>query len=115
MTTNVYGTAGETGRTLGVQLADIVVVDGEQVAQGVDLTTAQATECHMVNEATGRVAVAITGLVGDADGNVTTEFPTLVEGTFWLEWHVIEADGGVAKYPAKAADLIRFVVRQEAS
>ena len=100
-------TEGDKGRVLGVVLAD----DGVAV----NLTLVTALECHQRNISTG-VTTIITGLLGDANGAVSTNFVgPLVAGNYTLEWETTANAGAtVITYPGNAADRHILIVRQEA-
>lgn len=103
----IYWTAGDRGRVLGVVLGD----DGV----GANLAAVTSIECHQRNMITG-VTTIITGLGGDANGACSTPFAgPLVAGRYTLEWETT-ADAGatVITYPGEASKRHILIVRQEA-
>ena len=100
--TTLYATEGDIGRVISATLyADGVAVD----------LTGEDVECHLLETSTAAV-VEITGLVGDANGVVSTELPSsLPEGRYTMEWQVV---GGVT-YPAPGKKRPVLIVRTEVS
>jgi formylmethanofuran dehydrogenase subunit C len=102
----IYAVSGDTNRTVGVVLYD----DGVAV----DLSAADAIECHMRDRATGTVTT-ITGLTGNASGEVATTIGgPLTAGTKTLEWEVT-VGSVVTTYPGAVSLLPILVVRSEAA
>ena len=98
---------GDKARVVGVILKD----DGSAV----DLTAVDAIECHQLERSTG-VNTTISGLSGDANGAVSTEFTAaLVAGSYTLEWQTTADSGAtVITYPGSGSDRIIMNVRTEA-
>ena len=101
MSSRIYAVEDDDTKSIGVTLYD----DGVAV----DLT-GEALVCNMFNVSTGAVQ-SITGLTGDASGNVVTPFTSsnLVEGNWLLEWQVV---GGLT-YPGRASSRPLLTVRAE--
>lgn len=96
---------GDTNRVVGVVLSNDGVV--------VDLSTADAIECHQRNRSTG-VTTTITGLTGNASGEVSTTFASaLVEGVYTLEWEVTTG-ATIVTYPGDGNTRPLLIVRTEA-
>jgi hypothetical protein len=102
----VYAVTNDVDRAVGVVLKD----DGTAR----DLSTADSIEAHLRNRSTGTVT-DITGLTGNASGQVTVTLPTItVAGTYTLELQVTEGSI-VTTYPGSGSNRPLIVVRAEAS
>jgi len=101
VTARIYAVEDDDTKAIGVTLYD----DGVAV----DLT-GKALVCHMFNVSSGLVQ-SITGLTGDASGNVVTPFTStnLTVGNWYLEWQVIDGK----TYPGRAASRPVLTVRAE--
>lgn len=101
MSAHIYAVEDDDTKAIGVTLYN----DGVAV----DLT-GETLVCHMFNSSTGLVQ-SITGLTGDASGNVVTPFSAsnLVVGNWLLEWQVVDG----LTYPGRAASRPLLTVRAE--
>lgn len=96
---------GDINRVVGVVLSN----DGVAV----DLSAADAIECHQRDRSTG-VTTIITGLSGNASGEVSTTFASaLVEGVYTLEWQVTTGSS-IVTYPGDGGARPLLIVRTEA-
>lgn len=101
MSAQIYAVEGDQDKVIGVTLLN----DGNPVN-----LTGESITCNMLNNVTGAVRT-ITGLTGDASGNVATPFAAsdLIVGNWLLEWEI--TDG--LTYPGKGASRPVLTVRTE--
>lgn len=108
MSDTIYAVVGDEDKVVAVTLRGDPTAEHRQ---GVPINLAgESIVCHMQERSSG-VVQTITGLVGDAEGNVSTPFATenLLEGDWWLEWQVV---GGLT-YPEAAGRRPLMKIRPE--